>query len=350
MFSARHLLVATLSALVLATPADARVPRIIAGDGAAIEALPYMASLTVTGRSAREGHFCGGTVIAPAIVLTAAHCVERSRAAAVTVVTGRTRLSDEASGERSRVASIAVHPAWDGTNADVAVLRLAAPVAAAPLALSEGGDHEQPATQAVVAGWGVTGRGGISDELRAVDLPITRTRDCRKTFGGAFDPSTMVCAGGDGHDSCSGDSGGPLLATDGSGTIVQVGIVSFGTDPCGQRGVSGVYTRVSAMRSWLASVTDTQVAPEDPAATARVRIGRISCGRFRCRVELHVSGQVAAVRVGVRDRVARARPAGGGRWVASLALPYGNSTVTASPLRADGSAAGRTARVPIRIT
>lgn len=336
-----------LAVLMLAAPADAGVPRIVGGDGTPNESLPYMASLIVPGRQAREGHFCGGSVIAPTVVMTAAHCVADTPPGHVDVVTGRTYLSDENSGQLSNVATIAVHPGWDGTNNDIAVVHLKAPVSVQPVALATGGRNEQ----AVVAGWGISERGGISDQLRAVELPIATTFDCRDAFGSAFRPDTMVCAGGeDGRDSCSGDSGGPLLAAGEAAAAVQIGIVSFGSNPCGQRGVPGVYTRVSAYGAWLASVTGGGTQPPPATEPASVRIGRIRCGRVFCRVEVRTQGELAAVRVSVRNRVAQARPAGAGRWIATLRLPYGNSTVTASPLRADGTLAGRTARVPIRVT
>ncbi len=239
---------------------------------------------------------------------------------------------------------VSVHPGWDGTSNDLAVLRLDSPVAAAPIALSTGGTYKQSTT----AGWGIVGQGGIPDALRAVELPISTTRDCRKAFGRQFDPATQVCAGGDGRDSCSGDSGGPLLGVTADGLLEQIGIVSYGSNPCGQKGIPGSYTRVSAYARWLASKMDPTSAPVTP--TARVHIGRIRCWRIRCQVELRVQGEVAGIRVGVRDRVAQARPVGGGRWLAMLNLPYGHSTLTASPLRADGSPAGRTAHTPIRVT
>lgn len=340
-----RLLVVTLAALAAAAPAHGAInPLIVGGDKAPVEALPYMASIGFSGASARAGHFCGGTVITPTMVLTAAHCMIEESPARLTVTTGRTRLSDGTTGQRTGVRWISIHPGWDGTSDDLAVLRLDSPVTAAPIALSTGGTY----TQSTTAGWGIVGRGGVSDELRAVELPISTTRDCRKAFGLQFDPATQVCAGGDGRDSCSGDSGGPLLTVTADGALEQIGIVSYGSNPCGQLGIPGSYTRVSAYAKWLASKTDPAPAPVTP--TARVHIGRISCGRIRCQVALRVQGTVAGIRVGVRDRVAQARPIGGGRWIATLNIPYGHSTISASPLRADGTAAGRTVRVPVRVT
>lgn len=64
----------------------------------------------------------------------------------------------------------------------------------------------------------------------------------------------MICAGGTGQDTCSGDSGGPLILRDSKGNPSfdrVVGIVSFGPKECGQQGVPGVYTRISQLRSWI---------------------------------------------------------------------------------------------------
>ena len=61
---------------------------------------------------------------------------------------------------------------------------------------------------------------------------------------------TQICAGDPGKDSCSGDSGGPLLAKTASDEVVQVGIVSFGSVRCGD-GSPGIYTNIVAFRSWI---------------------------------------------------------------------------------------------------
>src|SRR3954470_24471977 len=101
--------------------------KILGGAIAAPGQFPWMAVL-VDSRSDRaiDGAFCGGTVIAPRVVLTAAHCVEGTAAGEVDVVVGRTRLSQDSDGERIKVSKIVVHAGYDPQSVikDVALLQL----------------------------------------------------------------------------------------------------------------------------------------------------------------------------------------------------------------------------------
>ena len=72
----------------------------------------------------------------------------------------------------------------------------------------------------------------------------------RRMPGLVLNPSTQICAGEKGKDSCKGDSGGPLLIMTGSERYVQSGITSFGSRDCGD-GTPGVYTKVSAFIKWI---------------------------------------------------------------------------------------------------
>lgn len=343
--------IAFLLFATLAAPASAHEPRVVGGDTAAIDSVPFAASLVRAGAPARESHFCSGSVIGAQYVLTAAHCLPQADAADIEVVTSRSRLSDETAGQRTPVAAIFKHPDWDGTNGDVAVLRLAGPVTAPPVALSRGGSHERPGTAATSAGWGVTTTNGpVSNDLRSVELPLATTSACRQDFGDAFDARTMICAGGEGRAPCSGDSGGPLLAGG-----VQIGVVSFGSHPCGSPGVPDVFMRMSAYASWVADVTGVAAPPgaapvAPPARRAQVRIGRISCGPVRCRIEVRARGDLAQVSVSVRDRSALARPVARDRWVARMTIPDGVSTIIARPLDITGVPVGRAARARIELS
>ena len=134
-----HVALITTVALLLgaAATADAvMTTRVVGGQPASTAQVPSIAALVESGAPADRGQFCGGTVIAARTVLTAAHCVEDATAAGVEVVTGRATLSDERSGQRSRVVRIDIHPDWRSRFTDAALLHLAAPVSAPAMALS----------------------------------------------------------------------------------------------------------------------------------------------------------------------------------------------------------------------
>lgn len=187
--------------------------------------------------------FCGGTLAAPDKVVTAAHCVEGAAPEDQKVVSGRTVMSST-EGTVSDVTNVWVHPSYgsDGSNYDVAVLTLAAPVQEAPAELATADDPAYaPGTTTTTLGWGNTSEGGEqSDHLMKVDVPVTTDEDCTTAYGAEYKAAGMVCAGlpEGGKDSCQGDSGGPLVVEN-----KLVGVVSWG-EGCARPGKPGVYSRV----------------------------------------------------------------------------------------------------------
>jgi hypothetical protein len=106
---------------------------------------------------------------------------------------------------------------------------------------------------------------------------------------------------------------------------------------------------VSSELSWLTSVVSGSPAP----TRAAVRFGRITCGPYRCRMALSVTGAPAGVAVTARSRgrvrSGAARQISGARWTVTLPIPSGNVGLTALPLGADGAAAGPAARLRINV-
>ena len=91
-----------------------------------------------------------------------------------------------------------------------------------------------------------------------VNVPVQRNEQCRSQYStaGRVILDKQMCAGGvEGKDSCTGDSGGPLMAVDSSpGETLRyfvTGIVSYGPRDCGTRGWPGVYTRVGSYAKWI---------------------------------------------------------------------------------------------------
>jgi len=251
-------------------------PDIVGGRESSPGAWPWQAALVrASYEDAYDGQFCGGSLIAPEWVLTAAHCVANTGdPAKIEVVLGRHRLSSD-KGERIAVDMILVHPAYyaEQIENDIALLRLSEPSEQTPIALYKNTEPiEENFANATVAGWGQieTGYwGSSSDVLREVIVPIADHVSCQTTWEeyvsynySINDPDIvtekMICTGykKSGKDSCYGDSGGPLMIQqEADEPWQQIGVVSFGPVGCIQSGIHDVYTRVPSYIDWIEGCT-----------------------------------------------------------------------------------------------
>lgn len=240
--------------LVLAGPAQGIVGGSPADDGE----YPWLGYLSAD--YVLLGSSCGGSLVAPAVFVTAAHCVEGLLPAgnellnpflqSVYVHLGSNQAG---AGERIRASEIHIHPDYDGDH-DIAVLILERASSAQPIAYAQPGDEAlyAPGTLATVAGWGATSEGGSgSSDLLEVHLPIISDADCAAYYGSSTDGASEVCAGvpEGGKDSCQGDSGGPLMIGSGDDALL-IGVVSWG-EGCARAGVPGVYAEVAALSSFI---------------------------------------------------------------------------------------------------
>ncbi|XP_055546996.1 trypsin-1-like [Wyeomyia smithii] len=267
------LLVCFVAAVAAAPGRDhielARGGRVVGGINALPNEFPSIVSLQRLILTA-SAHICGGTVIAPRWIMTAAHCITESpQGARFAIWAGAHNIATaEANRQAINVEMSIVHPDYlGGVNpSDIAVMRLVSYLNynnfVQPALLPAQGDLATPGP-ATLAGWGSTSTGttpSMPATLQKVNKPIIDYDTCEEANGGAGNSPlgpTNVCTGPltGGISACSGDSGGPLYVIE-NGVQTQVGIVSWGWIPCGSIGRPSVYVGVASYRSWVDAQID----------------------------------------------------------------------------------------------
>ena len=253
----------SLFAVATAAPAAHRAHSSVVGGSRADPAQwPYAVAIF------RKGHLhCGGSVIGPARVLTAAHCVNGFNLANFQVVVGRPNLRALSVGQSIAVTSGRVHPDFEQTALhDVAVLDLVQPAGVAPIPVATPEQNSAttfPGAKLHVAGYGATKPFGahLSPVLRVTTEKVRIDRRCLKAYTrDLFAPESMICALGKRRkhggrfkihtSACSGDSGGPLVAYTPTGPV-EVGTVSYGGALCGLPAAPTVYSRLSSSLGFI---------------------------------------------------------------------------------------------------
>ncbi|KAG5262789.1 hypothetical protein AALO_G00278930 [Alosa alosa] len=265
-----------------------KLMKIVGGSVTPVESQPWMAAIYWKSSSHRKSFLCGGSLIAPCWVLTAAHCFsdgQKTKANQVSVILGKSAINEtvEMSEQNFDVTEVIVHEEFDNSqgsfNNDIALLKIQSstgqcakesdtvrtvclPVASQAL----------PAGDACeIAGYGKEKEGlwYYSQYLREGKVDLISQDVCSsKTHYGNMITDNMFCAGSPNWstDACKGDSGGPLVCGV-NGRMVLFGVISWG-DGCAKAFRPGVYTRVSNYNSWIAKHT-AQASPK--ADTTRLR-------------------------------------------------------------------------------
>ncbi|EDV98088.1 trypsin [Drosophila grimshawi] len=226
--------------------------RIAGGEEADIASYPYQVSVRL--ETYMLLHICGGSLYAPRVVVTAAHCIKGRYASYIRIVAGQNSIAD-LDEQGVKVTKLIPHSGYNKKTHvnDVGMIITVAPLIYSdlvqPIALAV--DMPRAGTHAMVSGWG---KRTEQDEalpamLRAVEVEIMDTNTCGAQYMTKDYTITeeMLCAGflEGGKDACQGDSGGPLTV-DG----VLVGIVSWGVG-CAREGFPGVYTSVLHHSEWI---------------------------------------------------------------------------------------------------
>jgi secreted trypsin-like serine protease len=259
---ARALIAGTALALIAtgtASAADDVSTNVVGGTRVSTKDNPFAVFLV---RPGKRTNFCGGSVVAPNKILTAAHCVETDGVpedpATVQVVAGRDDEQSDA-GVVAKVTKLVLHPQYDGIGFDFAVLTLDRKLPQKPIAMATAAQsgHHQVGTRPTVLGWGFTKTEGPSSQfLLQARVPVVEGKTCLDFYGDddagvpLYDDKVMICTldRTGKKDACFGDSGGPFV-----GGGVLVGVVSFGPEQCASPDSPAVFAKVSTARSWVLS-------------------------------------------------------------------------------------------------
>ncbi|XP_054163688.1 trypsin-1-like, partial [Oppia nitens] len=244
---------------------DTRKPnlRIVGGFETTKWQYPWIVSLNklVAGKYV---HFCGGAIIHDYHILTAAHCADNfiGKESNLLIKIGFHNLN-KYEGITMKVAKILIHEEWDRESNinDIAIYRTQQPI---PYKLQPNlhnyqinsiclpkSDHIYPSA-AIVAGWGQLGKDShLSDKLMNIVVPQLSQELCQRQYDTLAEVNdNMICFGGyERHDTCYGDSGGPLMEKI-DGRFQVIGIVSFGI-PCAIKLYPTIYTKVSNYVDWI---------------------------------------------------------------------------------------------------
>lgn len=271
-----------LSGVAVAFLATAPAAHAIAnGEEADAARTPWMVSITSdTDERLPVAGRCGGSLIAPRVVLTAAHCLAGLEDDAL-VVAGRQAVGQPA--ERSaRIARVYRHPRYglehpfggghqeSTATADIGIIELATPIEGPVLRLAPA-RLMRPGRAARLWGYGpIFMRPGACSNppgalppcfapgsLHQAALRLLSRRACTRSYPRAID-KTMLCSidrtGRRRAHACPGDSGSPLAVRDG-GAWVQVGVVSWGAEVkrrrCDDTDLPMVMANVATLRGWI---------------------------------------------------------------------------------------------------
>lgn len=230
--------------------------RVIGGDDARPGTWPWQVGL----HTSRGGFFCGGTLVTPEWVVTAAHCISTLSPSNYVLRLGdHNRHRNEGTEQNIKASRVIKHPAYDGRrlNNDIALLKLSRPASindrVSTACLPQANYMVPAGTTCYITGWGKIRHPGSSHHtLQQAKISPVSEADCRRKNGNSI-TKQMLCAGVSGTrlGGCHGDSGGPFVCKNPDGFWVLQGAVSWGSSDCNAMRMFTVFARVAMFRDWI---------------------------------------------------------------------------------------------------
>jgi len=260
--------------------------RIVGGKMASVGEFPWMARLRHRRKDGLFSYGCAGFLISNKFVLTAAHCIRSKALAALgpiyQVQLGEHNTLTDPDCSRGvhppvcadspllvRTANPKVHPEYSDDiqhHNDIALIPLKKAVKFTewvyPICLAQQPSSER---EMWLSGWGRTD----TLESSPIKLKVSVWRENRSSCATTYRAvhvrviHSQLCAGGEaGRDSCTGDSGGPLMIREGTGPWQAEGVVSFGMG-CGLEGWPGIYTNIPSYMTWIRRVINRYLRKQE---------------------------------------------------------------------------------------
>ncbi|XP_035787970.1 brachyurin-like [Anopheles albimanus] len=252
--------------------------KVAGGTIAGQEQFPYLVAILLSFGDGSET-LCGGSILSERFLLTAAHCLYGMQEATVVAGLNSIQLPVDAGVRSNGAVTITIHPAnvilhpgYDPVDIlnDIALIQLPHPL---PLHSPRIQTIRLPAWtnaytdltgyDSIVSGWGIQSNDDFAEaadearlELRYASNAIVPNEICRRVYGALIRNQQICVSGEGGRNPCQGDSGGPLTVEFDGQRLTQVGIVSYGSVRGCEKGIPGVYTRVSSYIEWIVYHTD----------------------------------------------------------------------------------------------
>ncbi|XP_051772387.1 plasminogen activator, urokinase a [Ctenopharyngodon idella] len=247
-----------------------RTTKIIGGSRSAVESQPWIATIFKG-----NGFICGGTLIAPCWVLTAAHCFpsgNNTQKNRYSVILGKNAINETNPDKEQefKVSKLVVHEDFDYTTEnythDIALLKIEGSNGQCAVRTKSVRTACLPPFQQMlpsgfyceIIGYGRHKKGGFeySRHLKQAEVMLISQDACQHTYYREDEVNEyMLCAAGRDweEDACQGDSGGPLVC-EVHNTMFLFGIISWGKE-CAEKSNPGVYTKVTKYNHWISMHT-----------------------------------------------------------------------------------------------